>query len=215
METTNWLRKAPTMTRSQVSTDVESGSSPPPDDALLTRIVGALPRSEVARRTASLTASSLVASASIAIARPPVATISSTVSAAPAGFRSTTATDAPLPASRSDVARPMPDPPPVTNATRFPNASLISYLLPYWGPDLRRGLADGRSGTVFRRVTEVTVPDPEVTPAVVNRSPVIPGGGEVGSPGRSWFGVSFFARRDAGCHSRLPSMPEASPMNPP
>src|SRR6185369_14842884 len=53
-----------------------------------------------------------------AAAAPPLATICSTVSSAPARLRSIAATAAPSCASRNDVARPMPLAAPVTTATR-------------------------------------------------------------------------------------------------
>ena len=73
-------------------------------------------RSTAAATMAATDASSLT-SASWAEAVPPRAVIRSTVSAAPSGLMSATTTRTPSVASRSALARPMPEPDPVTIAT--------------------------------------------------------------------------------------------------
>src|SRR5215472_5797397 len=63
------------------------------------------------------TSASSVTSPAIAIDCPPAELINATVASMPSLERSDTATRAPSLATASAVARPMPDPPPVTNAT--------------------------------------------------------------------------------------------------
>ena len=93
----------------------------PPMPATLHRLV-MWPSSSRACETAPATASSAVTSHSSAMARPPASVASRLISAATASTasaaRSRQATAAPSAARRRAVARPMPDPAPVTTATR-------------------------------------------------------------------------------------------------
>jgi hypothetical protein len=81
--------------------------------ALLTRMP-IPPTSFSTRSTAAVTAAWSVMSTAKAAAVPPARR---TLSSAPAALRSNTASRQPSSASRSEIARPMPLPPPVTRAT--------------------------------------------------------------------------------------------------
>ena len=83
------------------------------------------PNASIAACTPAATSALRVTSIVHAVASPPAARISAAVSSAVSPRRSATATRAPSSAKRSDVCRPIPDPPPVTSAT-FPSSLPIS-----------------------------------------------------------------------------------------
>src|SRR6266545_5755493 len=106
------------------------------------------PNSATVRVVASSTSAASATLARIATARPPVATILAVVSSAASARRSTTATAAPSSANSSAAARPMPEPAPVTSATRPSNLPvmirpLLSGLWSQRGPAAvdRQGVA--------------------------------------------------------------------------
>src|SRR5206468_2078234 len=74
------------------------------------------PSSRTLAATARSTSSHRLTSPSTNVVRPPVAAIAATVSLPPSGRRSMTATAAPWDASARAIARPIPEPPPVTRA---------------------------------------------------------------------------------------------------
>ncbi|CAM5697174.1 hypothetical protein SVIOM74S_03300 [Streptomyces violarus] len=85
--------------------------------ALLTRMSGS-PKASTARSAAVRTPSRVLRSALTQAARQPSAVSSSTVAISPASPRATTTTLAPARARARVMARPMPELPPVTTATR-------------------------------------------------------------------------------------------------
>src|SRR5271167_407648 len=90
--------------------------------ALLCRI-SRRPYFDIAVSSIRRASSSLVTSVFTKTARPPAPSMRLTVSAPPASSRSATTIAAPSFASRSDVARPIPDEPPVMTPT-FPLISI-------------------------------------------------------------------------------------------
>src|SRR5262245_27912366 len=83
-------------------------------------------------------------------ASPPASRIRRTVSSPPATTMSDTATFAPSLARASDAARPMPDPPPVTN-TIFPctNPAILDLLHPVTCPLLKRAKRSKREKKII------------------------------------------------------------------
>src|SRR5919202_4552355 len=110
--------------RSQVASSVARMSSPPPMAALLTR-TSMRPYALSAVSTSRWASAARVTSMSTQTARPAVCTIWSTVSRPRVESRSATTTAAPSLAARNAMARPIPDPAPVTIATRS-----VSRILP-------------------------------------------------------------------------------------
>ena len=96
--------------------------APTPMPALLCRM-SRRPNFETAVSSIRRASSSRVTSALTKTARPPALSIRLTVSAPPASSRSATTIAAPSLANRSDVARPIPDEPPVMTPT-FPLISI-------------------------------------------------------------------------------------------
>ena len=96
---------------------IERKGSKPSRPALFTRMVGRPRRSRTSTTAASICARSVTSTVS-PIALPPDATIFSAAARADAPSRSKMASACPSAASRSLMASPIPDPPPVTIATR-------------------------------------------------------------------------------------------------
>src|SRR5205807_9231702 len=96
---------------------IERKRSKPWSPALFTRIVG-LPRRERTSATPAAIWERSVTSTVTPVAVPPEVAILSAVASAELPSRSKTATAAPSLARRSLMARPMPEPPPVTIAVR-------------------------------------------------------------------------------------------------
>src|SRR5262245_42068672 len=107
------------------------------------------PSSRTAPATARSTSAHPLTSATSESARPPSAVIAAAVSFAPLPERSTTATGVPAFASATAIARPMPEPPPVTIAQPG-TRSLMSLLR---SPEERRdGVGDLLRGLVQQHV---------------------------------------------------------------
>src|SRR5690606_23392735 len=94
----------------------------------LLKSISKYPNSETVVSTIARTSSSTPTSAITANAVPPSALISLATASAALAFKSATATSAPSLANLSEVARPMPDPPPAISAF-LPARRLIHTLL--------------------------------------------------------------------------------------
>src|SRR4051812_21120244 len=116
--------------------------------ALLTSTLGA-PSSVVTRSTAAPTAAASATSTPTPSARPPLAVIASTVPAHADSSRSSTATANPSCARRVATAAPMPRAAPVTTATRWVLASVMSASPPA-RPAARQAVAGNLSGGLDR-----------------------------------------------------------------
>src|SRR5215212_6972268 len=109
--------------RSQISGSIVRRSLPSEAPALLTRMsTGAKTLS--ARAKTWSTPSGVATSASTAIAVPPASSIPLTTDSARSPCRSATTTVAPSWAKSSAVARPIPEPPPVTTATLLARSTI-------------------------------------------------------------------------------------------
>src|SRR2546423_10897920 len=108
---------------------IERKRSKPWSPALFTRIVG-LPRRERTSATPAAIWERSVTSTVTPVAVPPEAAILSAVASAELPSRSKTATAAPSLARRSLMARPMPEPPPVTIAVRSWLIGVRPWYLP-------------------------------------------------------------------------------------
>src|SRR5712692_3554619 len=135
-----FTRRIRSQSASVDSTKGPTRSSP----ALLTRMCTASHRARISPTTASTRGLSLM-SARHAAPCPPSLIMASTVSAAPASLRSSTATRAPSRASARAMPRPMPLAAPVTMATRFVrrmgSAHQVGQLVAHIAPRLLGGLA--------------------------------------------------------------------------
>jgi hypothetical protein len=103
-------------TRSQSSPSIDSNGAVTSVPALLTRTSRA-PYRSTAAATAWAASSGRVTSSSTADASPPSPSIAATVPAAPSTATSAAITRIPEAASRMEVARPRPEPAPVTRTT--------------------------------------------------------------------------------------------------
>src|SRR5438309_443662 len=110
------------------------------------------PSRPTAAATAPSTSAQRLTSPETKNARPPLASIAWTVSFPPSGRRSKTATGAPAAPSATAIARPIPEPPPVTRAA--PGTRLIVRRTPRPPRGLGGGIAEEHGGQVLAREDE-------------------------------------------------------------